>query len=199
MIMCGTNLGTTVCNFQTELDSQWEGISYVGTTPARTLARALQCRPTSNQWVQLYVSSMLDIPTQKPDMEGIVSVSSCVELLSQRVVNTPQVTGYTGTDGVYHAGAEIPNAEGTHLTGKKLVIEGIIRQKVIYTALVDDQSLHSATFSIPFSTFVIVEGEEPLSQKFLLYPYLEDVFVCQTDRRSLFSNNTLFIKAVPAC
>lgn len=49
----------------------------------------------------------------------------------------------------------ISNEEGTCLTGRKLVIEGILRQKVVYTANVSSQSVHSAHFCIPFSAFVI--------------------------------------------
>lgn len=190
---------TTNCGFHEEIDSQCSSINYVGSAPAGTLERALQCRPASDQWVQFFVPKILDIPPQKPDMEGIVSVSSAVEILSQRVVNTPTVTGYTRPDGIFVPGQDIPNAECTHLTGKKLIIEGVIHQKVIYTALVADQALHSASFEIPFSTFIIVSGDEPLSQDFVVYPYLEDVFACQLSERSVFSNNTLFIKTIAVC
>lgn len=190
---------STACPFAAQLDGQPDNIHYVGLAPAGSLEKALQCRPTSDQWVQFSVPRILDIPAQKPDMEGVVSVSSAVEILSQRVVNTPVVTGYTLPGGAAVPGERICSAEGTHLTGKKLIIEGVIRQKVIYTALVADQALHAASFRIPFSVFIIVEGGEPLSQDFLLYPYLEDVFVCRVSPRSAFSNNTLFIKAVPVC
>lgn len=190
---------STAYGFNQEIGGLCDSINYVGGATEGVLTRALQCRPASDQWVQFYVPKILDIPAQKPDAEGIVSVSSCVELISQRVVNTPVVTGYTRLDGVFVPGEDIPNAEGTHLTGKKLVIEGVIRQKVIYTALAADQSLHAASFTIPFSTFIIVGADEPLSQDFILYPYLEDVFACRLSERSIFSNNTLFIKAVPVC
>ncbi len=48
-----------------------------------------------------------------------------------------------------------PNTEETCLTGRKIVIEGVLRQKVIYTGLVLEQSVHSAVFDVPFSTFVV--------------------------------------------
>lgn len=189
----------TIHTFHGELDSQCENINYVGVEQENTLERALQCRPISNQWVQFFVPKIIDIPPQKPDMEGIVSVNSSIEIISQRVVKTPEVTGYTRTDGVFIPGDEIPNAECMHLTGKKLIIEGIIHQKVIYTALLPDQALHSASFRIPFSVFIIINGDEPLTQDFVLYPYLEDVFACRLSERSIFSNNTLFIKVTPVC
>lgn len=47
------------------------------------------------------------------------------------------------------------NAEDTCLSGRKLIIEGVLKQKVVYTGLVTEQSVHSATFDIPFNAFVI--------------------------------------------
>lgn len=49
----------------------------------------------------------------------------------------------------------IPNAEGTCLSGRKLIIEGTLKQKVVYTAEVTTQSVHSAHYEIPFSAFII--------------------------------------------
>lgn len=190
---------STVYEFHDEISGQCDNINYVGIAPAGTLSSVLQCRPSSDQWVQFFVPKILDIPEQKPDIEGIVTINSCVEIISQRVINTPVVTGYTKPDGTIVPGSSIPNSEGTYLTGKKLIVEGVLHQKVIYTALVDDQSLHSADFTIPFSTFIIVDANEPLSQKFVLYPCLEDVFACRMSERSIFSNNTIFIKTVPVC
>lgn len=190
---------STIYGFHNNINRQCDNVSYVGIASGNSLSRALQCSPASNQWVQFFVPKILDIPVQKPDLEGIVTVNSCVEIISQRVVNTPVVTGYTNANGVFVPGEDIPNAECTHLTGKKLIIEGVIHQKVIYTALVAEQSLHSADFAIPFSTFIIVGANEPLTQDFMIYPYLEDVFTCQLSERSIFSNNTIFIKAVPVC
>lgn len=48
------------------------------------------------------------------------------------------------------------NEEGTCLTGRKLVIEGFLNQKVVYTGEVETQSVHSAHYSVPFSAFIIV-------------------------------------------
>lgn len=49
----------------------------------------------------------------------------------------------------------MPNEEGTILTGRKLIVEGDLNQKIVYTANVDEQSVHSAHFTVPFSAFVI--------------------------------------------
>ena len=49
----------------------------------------------------------------------------------------------------------IGNAEGTCLTGRKLIIEGTLKQKVVYTAELSEQSVHSAHFEVPFIAFII--------------------------------------------
>lgn len=51
--------------------------------------------------------------------------------------------------------ALIPNEEGTCLTGRKLIIEGVLRQKVVYTGLVETQSVHSTHNEIPFTAYII--------------------------------------------
>ena len=78
-------------------------------------------------------------------------------------------------------------------------IEGFLKQKVIYTAADDEQSLHSANFEIPFSTFIIIEKDTPLSQQFRITPYIEDIFVSRLSERSVFKNTTIFIKASKVC
>lgn len=189
----------TSYTFSNPLCDNFDNINYVGVANPDVLEKALVCRPVSDKWVQLFVTKILDIPEQKPSMEGIVSVNSCVEIISQRVIKTPVVTGYTNTAGVVIPGDEIGNGECTFLTGRKLIVEGIITQKVIYTSLVPNQALHSASFMIPFSTFIMVEGDTALSTEFRLYPYIEDVFAYMLSERTIFSNNTLFIKAAAAC
>lgn len=49
----------------------------------------------------------------------------------------------------------IPNEEGTYLTGRKLIVEGVLRQKVVYTGLVPTQSVHSVHNEIPFTAYII--------------------------------------------
>lgn len=65
----------------------------------------------------------------------------------------------------------IENEEGTCLSGRKIIVEGVLRQKVIYTALVPSQSVHSACFEIPFSTYVSVYAN------FVGLPFTENITV----------------------
>lgn len=173
-------------------------ISTVGAFCQDKLEKVLQCNPKSDEWVEFYIPEIVDIPEQKPDIEDIVSVSSCIELISQRVIKTPTVSDAV-QNGVLVPGEKIPNSECTNLTGRKLIIEGLLKQKVVYTAAVPEQTLHSAHFEIPFSVFIIVKPSTPLSQNFRVYPYIEDIFACKLSERSVFKNTTIFIKAVALC
>lgn len=134
------------------------------------------------------------------------ALNSIIEILTQ----LPEVTTYFVLN---------PNAEGTILTGRKLIVEGTLKQKVVYTANVDVQSVHSANFEIPFTAFiipyakfegltydsslggfVITEGEEitpDLCEEFSVEVCIEDIFACLLNERQLFKNVTLFLYAKP--
>lgn len=191
--------GNTSYKFYDKCIIESEDINIVGEYPDNKIEKVLTCFTDTDKWTEFYLPEIVDIPIQKPDMEGIVEVHSCVEIISQRVIKTPVVIGYTDTAGNFISGENIPNAECTNLTGRKLIIEGFLKQKVIYTAADDEQSLHSANFEIPFSTFIIIEKDTPLSQQFRITPYIEDIFVSRLSERSVFKNTTIFIKASKVC
>lgn len=111
------------------------------------------------------------------------------------------------------------NAEGTILTGRKLIIEGVLKQKIVYTANVDVQSVHSAHFEIPFVSFIIpyakfegltydptingfyfnpnTEITPDLCEEFSIDTCIEDIFACLINERQVFKNVTLFLYAKP--
>lgn len=138
-----------------------------------------------NMWTQLVISETLEIPQKKPDIEQINSLFSHIDIISQRVVKTPAPTG--------------ENFEGTKLTGKKLIIEGVLRQKISYTADVESgsQPLHSAHFDIPFSAFIVIDNSYSSVNVFRIQPFIEDIFICAVDERHVFKNSIIFIKATP--
>lgn len=190
---------TTIHQFHDNCCLSSEAINYVGLYPESKYKSILTCPNTTDAWVQFFIPKVVDIPAQKPDMEEIISVQSSVQIISRRVIKTPTVTGYTNAAGVFVPGNEIDNAEGTRLTGRKLIVEGLLHQKVIYTADVPQQSVHSAHFSIPFSVFIVVAGDTPLIQQVDVTAAIEDIFVCQLSARSIFTNTTIFIKSNNQC
>ncbi|MBM7625130.1 DUF3794 domain-containing protein [Sporohalobacter salinus] len=136
-----------------------------------------------DSWTQLSIPETLTIPEQKPDIEQVNKVAIKVEIISQRVVRTPVSCGCS--------------IDGNNLTGRKLIIEGVLNQKVFYVADVDEQSVHAAHFKVPFSTFIVIPCDTTKYSKFRIDPYVEDVFVRLEDKRTLFKNVALFLHATP--
>lgn len=178
---------STDYNFLQKCCEQENIISVLGVSSKAQLQNALFNNVT-DKWTEFFIPEIIDIPAQKPDMENIDSIYSTVEIISQRVVYTPVLPDPTQT-----------NWEGTKLTGRKLVVEGLLKQKVIYTADRDEQPLHSAHFVKPFSVFIVIDGDTIMSQAFKVEAFIEDVYGCRLSERSIFKNTTIFIKATPLC
>lgn len=152
-------------------------------------------------WKQMHISESLQIPAEKPDAEQINSVDVSVTILRAEVIKTPR--SYDGEN------AAQPSLEGRLLSGRKLIIEGQLCQKVIYTALEDSQPVHSAHFYVPFSSYIVVPrtivfpregGEDEVDSFDVLFDVnacVEDVAACLTGRRSLLKQVTLLLYAVP--
>jgi len=164
-------------------------VKVIGLCPESELENKLTA--TDMEWTEIQIPEVLCIPPKKPDIEEILSVKVKVDIISQRVVKTPVFLEPTPMP----TPMPIENEEGTKLTGRKLVIEGILRQSFKYTAAVKEQTVHAAHFDIPFSVFVVIEEGTPLNQKYLIDACIEDVFVCTLNARQIFKNVTLFFKS----
>lgn len=81
-----------------------------------------------NPHTQYVVQETLEIPAAKPDVEQINSVMVEATITGARTIATP--------------------------VGLKIVIDGELNQKVIYTADDTVQSVHSAHYVQPFCTFI---------------------------------------------
>lgn len=143
-----------------------------------------------NIWTQLFIPEVLCIPHQKPDIEQLLSINARVEIISQKVIRTPVLRDNSNE-------YAIPNQEGIITTGRKLVVEGILRQKVMYTAANEEQSVHATHFDVPFSAFMILDVGTLLSTRYKIDTCIEDIFICGCTERQIFKNVTLFIKATP--
>lgn len=145
------------------------------------------CLTSTNKWTEFYIQKIVDIPYEKPDIDNIIEIHSSIDILSQRIIKTPIVISNKDI---------ISNSEGCNLTGKKLIIEGLLKQKIIYTAATKESSLHSTHTLIPFSTFIIVENNTPLSQIFKITSHIENTFAYELSSRNIFINITVFINAL---
>lgn len=140
-------------------------------------------KPETLNWTEISVPEVLCVPNKKPNIEHIDQVYANAIVSSVKLIETPyyfnSVTTpyslaalntagqpYTLANGNYAVSetnvlfytdplTPLPNQEGTNLTGRKLVVEGELVQNVVYTADVDDQSVHSINYNLPFSAFII--------------------------------------------
>lgn len=141
-------------------------------------------------FTQIAIPEVVCIPEQKPNIEQLISVMVDIEVESTRIINTP-----IGTSN-----------EGQILTGKKLSIEIMIKQKIKYVADEPSQSVHAAHFNKKMaSIFVIVPPTFVLNGitytledlleagRITVTPYIEDIYGELRDKRTIFKNITLLL------
>jgi len=141
---------------------------------------------------QMNVVEIVKIPEQKPDIEQVVSVTVNAKVLSVRAIDTVCSKSY----------------EGQLLSGKKLVLELQLEEKITYVADYETQPVHAVHYEeVLRSVFVIVPKEidgvpiERLikSNKLKVIPYIEDIYAEQKDKRTIFKNITLLIDVTVTC
>ncbi|MCF8010378.1 MAG: DUF3794 domain-containing protein [Clostridiales bacterium] len=135
-------------------------------------------------WTEISIPEVLAVPDKKPSIEQINKVFIDVKIISQKIISTPNVN--------------TENLEGSLVTGRKLIIEGMLEQKVLYTADVPEQSIHTTHFNVPFSAFIVLREDTTLEDEFDIDICVEDVFVDSFSPREIFKNVTLFLRARPA-
>lgn len=141
-------------------------------------------------WTQLHTSETLYIPSYKPAIKDVNSINIHVDIVQTKVIKTPIAN---------------KNLEEKTLTGRKLIIEGRICIKVVYTALNDCKSIHSYDFYIPFSSYIVVPKSIILNKKEVDSAYIdysvdtciEDFSIQKIEHNCLFTNITILILAIP--
>lgn len=133
----------------------------------------------STVFKQLSVEKNFCIPVAKPDIEQIVKAISELKIKSTKVIKTPKGT----------------SLEGQLLTGWKIVVEGVITQKIQYVADEPEQSVHAAHTDMPFSTFIVLPANYVPGTPVTILGYIEDVFVQKMDSRCIFNNISILLTA----
>ncbi|MHB1405693.1 MAG: DUF3794 domain-containing protein [Desulfitobacteriaceae bacterium] len=115
---------------------------------------------TANPNTQYTVQETLVIPEAKPDVEQINSVMIEAKITNYRTITTP--------------------------VGLKVIIDGNINQKLIYTAADVVQSVHTAHYQEPFCTFIEIPLTLPAGLNVTQYLQtlgitLDDVIQGRTD------------------
>lgn len=133
-------------------------------------------------FTQLSVSEIIKIPESKPDMEQLLSITADIKVISLKIANTPHST----------------SNEGQNLSGKKLVIELLIIQKIKYVANDPTQSVHVVHFEKIVSTFVVIPKKycnKPVElilkrNQIEVTFYIEDILGRMIDKKTIFKNIT---------
>ena len=126
---------------------------------------------------QLSVEEELQIPIAKPNIEALNEMVGKIEIMGCHLIET----------------GEFISQEGQRITGFKLVITGMLNLSVKYTALEIEQSVHSAYYKLPFSTFVVMPDRYTVGSKIDVEGVIEDIYYKQYDIRDFFTNTTLLI------
>nr|ABH03027.1 hypothetical protein [Clostridium taeniosporum] len=85
--------------------------------------------------------------------------------------------------------------EGQILSGYKLIVRGVLEELVEYTSATEEQSVHSAHYSIPFSSFLILPSTYVVGSKIDIEGKVEDIYYKKIDSRCFFKNITILINA----
>lgn len=143
-------------------------------------------------FTEVAIPEIVTIPAVKPDMEQLLSVMVDAKIVSLRIIDTPVGTSH----------------EGQILTGKKLSIELLLKQKVKYIADEPTQSVHAAHFEHTVNSIWVIVPKEIncksietllMQGKLVVTPYIEDIYGEQLDKRTIFKNITVLIHVTSPC
>lgn len=142
-----------------------------------------QCLPLEScSFKQFSMDTIVTIPDCKPDVEQILKIATDVKINYNKIIKTP--TGQS--------------LEGMVLTGRKVIVEGTVNQKVQYIACEDVQSIHVVTFSTPFMTYVVLPADYNCCSELVVSGFTEDVTAELESCRQIYINNTLLV-SVEVC
>lgn len=134
----------------------------------------------SKYFKQLNLQENQVLPPSKPSIRQIIRIVSDVEIKNKRIIITPK--GHS--------------IEGQILTGKKLIVDGLINEEIEYMADEPAQSVHIVHFKQHFSTSIIVP-DTSVVQAISVLGYIEDMFAeVIEDKRSIYISVSLLLDIV---
>ncbi|MPQ42424.1 DUF3794 domain-containing protein [Clostridium tarantellae] len=136
----------------------------------------------NSAWTQISIADIFNLECDKHNIESIEKVYINVSITHTKIIETPKSPNI--------------NSEGMTLTGKKLLIDGYVCVKIVYTSLTKVQSIHTVKFNIPFCTYIVIEENADIfNDIYCIESCVEDVFLSLIDCRTIFQNITLFLFA----
>lgn len=128
---------------------------------------------------QITLDTGCQIPDQKPPIEEVDNVSIEADIQNSYVIRTPKI---------------ITNEE-QRLTGYKLIVHGTLNVVIQYTAALNEYSVHSAHYSIPFSSFIILPPDYNLGYPVEVSALVENSDAEITGSKNIFINVALLLVA----
>ena len=131
---------------------------------------------------QLTLSEQVIIPKGFPDLKSIVKTYININITSTKIIDSPV--------------SDSLNNEGFNLTGKMLLVSGFLKQTVIYTKNDDYKSKCSLQLNSYFNNYIVLDkNTDKNTDKFCVYPYIEDVSLIPLDNRTINKSVRLFLFA----
>jgi hypothetical protein len=138
-------------------------------------------RPLST-FKHLHLRNVMKISEDNPDVEQIVTITVNVDIGNTRIVES--AGGKSG---------DRSDKGGEALKIRKLEIEGRVLQKIEYISGLNDNPVFSATFVLPFNTFVVLGEEMKSYSGFEVTGYIRNVLVKLLDKRKIYNNVLLVL------
>lgn len=132
---------------------------------------------------QISIDECLYLPCQKPNIEDINDIKASVKIKKSNVIKT--CIG--------------KSSEGQILSGYKLIVHGDIDQIIEYVADEPTQSVHSAHYSAPFSSYIVLPNDFILGSKVDVEGIVEEIYYNKIDERCFFKNVLLLVVAKITC
>ena len=133
-------------------------------------------------WSQIILSKKFTISPNISSIKSISKIYLNAKITSTKIIKTPY--------------SQLANIEGLKITGKLLLVSGEICQNIIYIPKIIYHSVHSIKLKIPFSTYIIIDKKANLdTDKYSIYPCIQDAFIDLLDEKTLVENITLFLFA----
>ncbi|WP_273123215.1 DUF3794 domain-containing protein [Bacillus weihaiensis] len=108
---------------------------------------------------QFTIIENLYVPKPKPNIEEVNKISASVLIKDSKVIQSPYDI--------------------------KLLVSGIVKQRIVYTADKPEQPVHHFHFDIPFCELVILNEKKICSQHVLAKPFIEDIHIFHTEKRKI--------------
>lgn len=155
-----------------------DGVTYSSNGTATSNVVSTKAGPES--FKQLILDSTLSLPCRNKSSVEIVDSFIEVEILKQEIIDTLR-------------GA---SCEGQILTGRKLLIDGTLNERIEYTELCSDQCVNVAEYSIPFNTFIVIPQNCDISENIIIESNIENFDIKSVGNGSVYQNVALLLKVV---